>query len=42
MIGFASILLSQKVFKTTDSILLVSIKFGDNNLPMTFGMVIIQ
>ena len=35
---FASILHSQKVFKTTDSIsTCYSIKFGDNNLPMTFG-----
>ena len=37
-LGFSSILLSQKVFKTTDNpYTCFSIKFGDNNLPMTFG-----
>jgi hypothetical protein len=37
-IGFSSILFSQKVFKTTDNpYTCFSIKFGDNNLPMTFG-----
>lgn len=36
--GSATILLSQKVFKTTDVLYTCcSIKFGDNNLPMTFG-----
>jgi hypothetical protein len=36
--GSATILLSQKVFKTTDDLYTCySIKFGDNNLPMTFG-----
>jgi len=36
--GFASILISQKVFKTTDNpYTCFSMTFGDNNLPMTFG-----
>ncbi|NCD05383.1 MAG: hypothetical protein EOL97_04625, partial [Spirochaetia bacterium] len=35
--GSATILLSQKVFKTSDDLYTCySIKFGDNNLPMTF------
>ena len=36
--GSSTILLTQKVFKTTDDIsTCFSIKFGDNNLPMTLG-----
>ncbi|MCK9417200.1 hypothetical protein M0Q97_11160 [Candidatus Dojkabacteria bacterium] len=36
--GSATILLSQKVFKTTDNpATCFSMTFGDNNLPMTFG-----